>query len=1043
MPKWTKEQSEAIHESGQNIIVSAGAGSGKTAVLSERVITKLKEGVSLDNLLILTFTNAAAAEMKQRIRKKIIESGLTDELNKVDTADITTFDAYALALIKKYSHYLNIPKDISIVDASIMSLEKKHIIKDIFDEYYKEKNPKFLKLVSDFTLKDDKKIIDNILKLNDSLDNLYNKDEYLKDYIELYFSQNQTDKYIDEYLNLLKTKQKSIKTTIKSLSYYVDGSYIQKLEEALNNLFKVNSYEEIKIASSVKLPNLPKASSEEAKKIKTELSNLIKEIKELTKYPDTKFIQNTIYQTKDYVQIIIDIILTLDEKLNKFKREKNVYEFIDINRIAINLLKENSYIRQTLKEKYHEILIDEYQDTNDIQETFISYIEKNNVYMVGDIKQSIYRFRHTNPELFKTKYENYSKRNGGLKIDLNKNFRSRKEVLNNINLMFNQIMNSNIGGADYIQSHQMIFGNTAYNDIHKENYDMEILNYEKPEDKKYSKEEIEIFMIARDIQNKIKSQYQIMDKETNKSKTLEYKDIAILIDRSSSFEFYKKIFEYLNIPITIYRDKAINNSDEIILIKHIYNLILSYKIDTNYKYSFASLARSYLFGISDNEILNCFSSSNYKNSKIYQKCQILKQNIDEKTNENLIREIIDTFDIYQKMITIGDINTRITTIDSLIKVAINCDKLGYTIKDFYEYLNEVLEDGLDIKLALNKEDSNSVKIMTIHASKGLEFPICYFSGLSKKFNIDDLKNLFYFSGEYGFITPYFEQSPKSTIVKTLLKNHYMKEEISERIRLFYVALTRAREKIILITNLKESLSVKENGVVDDSIRLKYLSFEDILNSIYDSIEKYIINIDLSTINLTKDYNLSKTNINKLNLSTVKPLKVNELNIQKEEINKSHFSKTTHTLYNKEEKQNIELGLKMHSILENINFQNPNLESLTSFEKAKVISFINSGILKGAKKIFKEYEFIYEENKEEYHGIIDLLLIKENENIIVDYKLKHTTDDAYLKQLNGYKKYIESITNKQTKIYLYSILDEKLIDLNESIHSNITSSVFEN
>ena len=168
---------------------------------------------------------------------------------------------------------------------------------------------------------------------------------------------------------------------------------------------------------------------------------------------------------------------------------------------------------------------------------------------------------------------------------------------------------------------------------------------------------------------------------------------------------------------------------------------------------------------------------------------------------------------------------------------------------------------------------------------------------------------------------------------------------------------------------------------------------------------------------------------KLDFSTVKPLNIEELNIQKEEITKSHFSKTSHTLYTKEEKQNIELGLKMHNILENVDFKNPDLSALTPFEKNKITSFINTGILNNAKQIYKEYEFIYEENNEEYHGIIDLLLIKENENIIIDYKLKNITDDAYLQQLNGYKKYIQNITNKNTKIYLYSILDEKLVDLN--------------
>ena len=763
---------------------------------------------------------------------------------------------------------------------------------------------------------------------------------------------------------------------------------------------------------------MPKGADEEAKATKTELKNLIDELKELTKYENITEIKENIKSTKDYAEIIVDIILKLDEKLNQYKKEKQVYEFIDIATMAINLLKENEDIRTSLKEKYKEILIDEYQDTNDIQETFISYIENNNVYMVGDIKQSIYRFRHTNPKLFKTKYESYSKNHGGYKIDLNKNFRSRKEVLENINEMFNQIMDSNIGGADYIKSHQMIFGNTAYNEINQENYNMEILNYQKPEEKNFSKDEIEIFAIANDIKNKIKNKFQIMDKETNQKKNLEYKDCAILIDRSSNFELYKKIFEYMKIPITIYRDKALNTSDEIVIIKHIYNLILSNKIDENFKYSFTSLARSYIFEYKDNEILNYINQKNYQDTEIMQKINLLKQNINQKTNEILIREIIDNFDIYQKMIKIGDIKNRITVIDSLIKVAQNCDKLGYKITDFYEYLNEVLEEGLNITLALNKENSNSVKIMTIHASKGLEFPVCYFSALNKKFNIDDLKNLFYFEEKYGLILPYYNNGPKSTILKTLLKHSYLKEEISEKIRLFYVALTRAREKIILVTNLEEKPVFKDNGIVDNSIRLKYTSFIDILNSVYKTLEKYITNIDLSTLKLTKEYNLSKKAMLKLDFSTVKPLNIEELNIQKEEITKSHFSKTSHTLYTKEEKQNIELGLKMHNILENVDFKNPDLSALTPFEKNKITSFINTGILNNAKQIYKEYEFIYEENNEEYHGIIDLLLIKENENIIIDYKLKNITDDAYLQQLNGYKKYVQNITNKIQKfIYI--------------------------
>ena len=178
MPRWTKEQELAINEKGTNIIVSAGAGSGKTAVLSERVLTHLKNGVHIDELLILTFTNAAAAEMKQRIRKKIKDvEALKPELDKIDSAPITTFDAYALSLVKKYSYLLNISSNISIIDSSIISIQKFHYLDGIFNAYYEAENPKFLKFIGDFSLKDDKTIKQNILKLNSKLDNLYNKDE--------------------------------------------------------------------------------------------------------------------------------------------------------------------------------------------------------------------------------------------------------------------------------------------------------------------------------------------------------------------------------------------------------------------------------------------------------------------------------------------------------------------------------------------------------------------------------------------------------------------------------------------------------------------------------------------------------------------------------------------------------------------------------------------------------------------------------------------------------------------------------------------------
>ena len=201
--KWTEEQNSAITEFDKNIIVSAGAGSGKTAVLSERVLNHVQNGMSVDELLILTFTNAAAAEMKERIRKKLIKNNFLNEANKVDIAYITTFDSLALSILKKYSYTLNLSNKITIIDNALITLKKEEILKNIFEEYYEKQDDKFLKLIKDFCLKDDKEVFTSILNLDKTLDNLYDKKEYLSNYLNNYYNDDNLNKLNNEYNNLL------------------------------------------------------------------------------------------------------------------------------------------------------------------------------------------------------------------------------------------------------------------------------------------------------------------------------------------------------------------------------------------------------------------------------------------------------------------------------------------------------------------------------------------------------------------------------------------------------------------------------------------------------------------------------------------------------------------------------------------------------------------------------------------------------------------------------------------------------------------------
>ena len=1029
MPNWTKEQQKAIDETGKNIIVSAGAGSGKTAVLSERVIKKL-ETVDINKLLILTFTKEAANEMKERIRKKIKKNeALKKQLDIIDSAYITTFDSYSLSLVKKYYYLLNISPNVGIIDSSIINIKKSEYIDTIFENLYEEENPLFQKLIKDFCIKDDKEIKNYVIELNNKLDLKLDKKNYINNYLENNFNDETIEKNINKYITLIKEKINEIKNNIYDIQILVDGKYYEKLLEILNPLLNSNTYVEIKNNSIIKLPQLPRGSSDELKEKKEELKNLIDYINKLTEEPLDKIKEN-ILKTKDYIEIILEIIKKLDKKIMNFKQQSEMYEFNDIAKMAINVLEQNENIRLELKNYYNEIMVDEYQDTNDIQEKFISLIENNNVYMVGDIKQSIYRFRNANPNIFRNKYNNYEKLNGGIKIDLLKNFRSRTEVLDDINLIFNLVMDDKIGGAEYKQTHQMIFGNTSYIEQGKinENHNFEILNY-RYEDKTYTKEEIEIFTIATDIKNKIENKYQVYDKDNNIIRNIEYKDFCIIMDRNTEFPKYKKIFEYMHIPLTLYQDEVLTIENDILVLKNIMNFIVKInkkEYDTQFKYYFTSIARSYLFNISDNDIFNSFKNKNFYNNNIFKIAKEISDNLENITNEEFIEEIIDKFNIIENTTKTGNIEASMIRIEYLLNLSKSLTQLGYTPYELSEYIKEMVEGKNEIKYSLNTNVGNNVKIMNIHKSKGLEFHICYYSGLHKAFNISDLKQLFTIDNELGIIVPHINIEPKETIYKELLRDKYMKEEIAEKIRLFYVAMTRCKEKMILVTSLTDKEKEKINNLVEDNIRLKYRSFLDILNSIKENIKDYIIDIDLNKQNLTKNYNIIKDNNYEIEKSNIK-LDKRKINIKTNIEEEKHFSKETNKLITKEEYKNMEFGTKMHYILELTNFKNPNLDDIDNFYKEKINNLLNQDILKKVQEanIYKEYEFIDESNNESYHGIIDLMLEYNTHIDIIDYKLKNIKDKAYINQLNGYKNYIEKKFNKKTNIYLYSILENRV------------------
>ena len=1010
----TKEQQWAIDAEGSNIIVSAGAGSGKTAVLTQRVIRKIMSGVDVSKLLVLTFTNEAASEMKNRIRDAIIKNNLTKQLNLLDAAYITTFDSYALSVVKKYAYKLNISKNIGITDSNIITIYKYKVIDKIFDEMYGEED--FDNLINDFCLKDDTSLKKDIIKLSEKLDLQLDKEKYIKDYFLHYDNEEFIGKMINDYMHLIRNKVIQLKDIYEEFTSYCSDSLIKKIDEYFNGLFNAVEYDEYVLfmsKSSVRFTSV----DENGLVLKEELKKKIEEIKKLLRFKDKNELTLGIEKTRRNIQVILNIISKMDNEVAKYKDKIGSYEFNDIAHMALGIVQNNLEIREEIRNYFNEIMVDEYQDTSNIQEEFVSLISNNNVYMVGDVKQSIYRFRNANPYIFQDKYNRYSKHDGGIKIDLLKNFRSRNETLFNINEIFNLIMDDEIGNADYLDSHNMVYGNTAY-DLEDPGHDnnIEIYNYDNEINTMYTREEKEIFIISEDIKEKIKNKYQVFDKKSNHLRDIKYSDICIITDRNKYLDKYKKILEYEEIPSVIYMDHELTNDNVVLIIKNLISLVDYVNkgiIDDKFRYLFVSVARSFIFTYSDDMIYQIDKNKRYYQDEIIKKCKLINLNY---PLEDIINEIFMVFNIYEKLTTLSGIDEYLIRIDNILDIASNLSGLGYNLEEFINYIEDVLNKGLTIKYSTNTSIDNAVKIMNIHKSKGLEFSLCYFTGMHNEFTIKEINDKILVSDKGGIILPYINENGdiSQNILKDLYVDNFFKEEISEKIRLFYVALTRCREKMIIVT----SLNKEKNGygrLVPVNMRLKYRSFLDILNSI-DIIDKYVVNKEA---NYTHDYDIIKLKeITKHTDGEVIDKK--EIKINYEVGENKHFSKESDIL-DVDSVKAMKYGTLIHEELEYADFDKKNNKYLE-----KLFNVISSDYI----NVYREYEFSYQENNIVYNGVIDLMLEYDDYINIIDYKLKNIMDEKYNLQLRGYKKYIESISNKVVNIYLYSLIEDKILKIED-------------
>ena len=1034
----------AYGEFDKDVLVSAGAGSGKTQVLTSRVTNLIEKGVKPTELLVLTFTNAAAAEMKARVRAMLNDKPkLRDSVALLEQAYITTFDSFNLSMCKKYFYALNISPNLGICDSSSMKIKKQEIIDDILNELYESHDPALEEYLNKFTDKRDDKLKDNLFSLINSIDKLDDSLEYLRHYDEKFFSDDFKAKIKHDYLNLcLNYKEKAVKI-LDSLMASTNSLKSQNAIQAIIDCFLQNSYEGIKEASSMDLPRKGKNDSDDFSSLKESLKKeALIPLFELTSYSSLDEAIEKYLSSKPSVDLFINILIKYYERIEAYCSKTGLYEFNDIQKLAIRLVKNNLDIRMEMQKQFKYILIDEYQDTSDLQEGFISYFKNNNRFMVGDIKQSIYRFRNANPNIFKQKYESYysinkdnypSKRDEysnfpGYLIDMNQNFRSREEVLSDINNMFSLLMTKEVGDAQYAMSHQMKFGLSLYNNqkcSDEKGFTSDIIYYPYDKEKKIDRAYYEGFIIANDIKAKLGS-YMVYNKKLNGFRAAEYDDFCIILDRKDHFEIFKRVLEASNIPVVIYADNTVSDSYPAMVILNILRLI-SYHFESSftsdYYHALTSVLRSFICEKSDEEIFEIVSKRKLDN-EVSKKARTLSYLIDTTDCASILNEALEMFDFYSKIKLVSNINDALHAAEFIANKLSELAKMGYHFTQIVEELGLLIKSADDAKYSMDVSTAHGVKMMNIHKSKGLEYPICYFADFNHAYNKSSIKASTGFDLKYGIYTQINDGGIDDTMIKTLYNDAWTKETVSERLRLFYVALTRAREKMIFIrdeTNYKDAMDT---------------DMQSSFGQYFDYIEDKAPNIFKNKIHLKEAY-FDKLDVKaieghfySLGLKENLQMKYEVLNLDIKKIKNDHISKRMNKISNKQLDQMLDKGINLHYILEMLNFKHPfdSLEEMNLDQNTKKVieNVLKMDLMKNISqaKTLHEYEFSSIIDNKAYHGIIDLLVIYDDHIDSIDYKLKNFDDEAYDRQLKLYKDYINSKANKPVKCHLLSIIDAK-------------------
>lgn len=920
--KFTQEQQKVIDVRKCNVLVSAAAGSGKTAVLVERIIklvTDEENPIDIDKILVVTFTNAAAAQMREKIYEAIVKrqeenpenAHLARQATLVHSAMITTIHSLCLFLLHNHFYEIDLDPAFRIADQGEISLLKEDILKNLIEECYQQKDEAFLLCKSYFAPG-----IKN-RGLYEQIEELY---KYAMSYPwpEKWLMECKNDFCITTKEALYDTKwmkfglqyaKETIREHMESARQQIklceqsDGpyTYVENAEAdlaLLEGLANLENYEEFREKlSAVKFSTLSRKKSEgvdEAKKqkfkdVREEIKKDIAKLKE-SYFADTpEQILEGLFRSKEPVAKLIDLTLEFKRCYEEAKREKKMIDFNDMEHLALTVLlgkdkEEPTETALSYRDYFKEIMIDEYQDSNLVQELLLSTIsreessERNNRFMVGDIKQSIYKFRLARPEIFREKYLEYeqgTENDGFVRIDLNKNFRSRKEVIDSVNQICAPIMMDSIGGVSYDEKAALHQGAEYPNCEGKQSFETELLLYEEEsqnatldvdmvvsEEKNAGKDagkndveslsakEKEAAMIANRIKAMVGT-FLVTDDETKELRPARYSDMVILLRANAGWdEVFRKELKKMGIPVLVETKTGYFSAEEI-------KTLMQYLKVLNNPYNdiaLTSMLTSVFGGMEASDLAklrlikedgylydNLLQMEHPKAKKIVNHILKYRELAQHTGIYELLCEIVKDSHYLEYVLALPDGAQRRANVEMLLEKAVAFEKTSYHgLYSFIQYMDKLKKYEIDFGEAeVSSDDTNMVRIMSIHKSKGLEFPICFMAGMSKGINYMDTKQMTLKDIDMGIAVPVID-CDKHIRLKSARREIMAKKInldcLGEELRILYVGLTRAKEKLILsgyVKNYEEYIKKvectrDEHGKVPFSRLIKAKSYLDLV-----------------------------------------------------------------------------------------------------------------------------------------------------------------------------------------------------------------------